>query len=102
MGTVTLVTIQGVVFVAFGSSVHRVPLQSLIGDWENGRWGDGKFPGFGAVSTIAFLRYQATVAASPEIGQVFSQAAENLTRSLGGEVESFQRALNTPAVQVAA
>jgi hypothetical protein len=102
MGTVTLVTIQGVVFITFGSSGHRLPLQSLIGDWENGRWGDGKFPGFAAVSTIALLTYQATVAATPEIGRVFSQAADNLTRSLGGEVESFQRALSESAVQVAA
>jgi hypothetical protein len=102
MGTVSLVTIYGVIFVTFGSPYHRLPLQSLIGDWENGHFGDGKFPGFGAVSAIAYLRYKATVAASPEIGKVFSQAADNLTKSLGREIESFQRALDEGSVEAAA
>jgi len=91
---IDLVSIQGVTFVTIGiTGPHRIPLQSLIGDWEGNAWGDGKFPGFAAVSTIALLKYQAKVALSPEIGKAFSQAADALTQSLGVQIASFQNAL---------
>jgi len=91
-----LVAIEGIAFATVGA-VHRVPLRSLIGDWEVNAWGDGKFPGFAAVSTVALLRYPATVAMSPEIGKAFRQAADELTKSLGRQIESFQSALEGTA-----
>ena len=70
-------------------------MQSFIGDWECGRWGDGKiqFPGLGAVSAIAFLLYQAKIAVNPELRKVFSQTSEELTKSLEAEIEAFKIAL---------
>jgi hypothetical protein len=91
-----LVSIQGTTFVTVGA-LHRVPLQSLIGDWEGNAWGDGKFPGFAAVSTVALLRYQSSIAENPAVGKVFSQAADELTKSLGVQIDTFQRALNGAA-----
>jgi hypothetical protein len=39
---IELVSIQKTTFASVGG--HRVPLKSLIGDWEGNAWGDGKFP----------------------------------------------------------
>jgi hypothetical protein len=91
-----LVSIQGMTFATIGAA-HRIPLQSLIGDWENNMWGDGKFPGFATVSTVALLRYQAKSAVTPDLAKAFSQAADDLTKTLGGQIESFQNALDTAA-----
>jgi hypothetical protein len=62
---ISLLLIRGTAFVAVGA-LHRLPLQSLIGDWEGNAWGDGKFPGFAAVSTIALLRYQSSIAGNAD------------------------------------
>jgi hypothetical protein len=94
MGTqINLASISGVDFIIL-SSTKKIPLQSLIGDWENGRWGDGKFPGLAAVSTIALLKYQAKSTSVSELSKVFGEAAENLTSLLEKEIVSFQNALD--------
>ncbi len=98
---ISLSQIAGVTFATVGP-LHRIPLQSLIGDWEGNAWGDGEFPGFAAVSTIALLTYQATLAADPEIAEALTRAADELTRSLSGEIESFRSALeSTPRASAA-
>jgi hypothetical protein len=97
MGTsITLQSFAGVTFATFGPS-HRVPIQSLIGDWDGylHHWGDGKFPGIVAVSAIVLLTYQAETATNPEIARAFGQAAHELTKQLAGQIESFKTALDS-------
>jgi hypothetical protein len=43
------------------------------------------------------LRYQASIAENPAVGTVFSQAADELTKSLAVQIDKFQRAPSSAA-----
>ena len=91
---VALITAHGGAFVLIGNT-HVVPRQSLVGDWEGTQWGDGKFPGVVSVSAIATLRQFASIADAPAVKMALNSAADDLTRTLADQIESFQRALIT-------
>jgi hypothetical protein len=91
--SIGVVTLLGATFVSVLG--HRLPTQSFIGDWENGRWGDGKFPGVSAVAAVATLRLGATIAADAATRNALTEAADKLSATLASQIESFARALNS-------
>jgi hypothetical protein len=94
--SVTLTTVHGGEFVSIGNT-HVVPKQSLVADWEGTQWGDGKFPGAVSVSAIATLRQFATIADAAAVKTALNSTADDLTRTLADQIESFQSALAAAA-----
>jgi hypothetical protein len=95
---IRLITSDGTTLVAVGdANVNVIDLKSLVGDWEDGRWGDGKFPGAISVGAISTLRYLAVLSEIPEVKSALSSAADGLSRTLSGQIDSFQRALFSAA-----
>lgn len=90
--SIAIVTSHSAQFVTIGDT-HIIPKQSLVGDWEGGQWGDGRFPGSVSVGAIATLRHFAQVAEIPTVKAALTSAADNLTLTLSDQIESFQRAL---------
>jgi hypothetical protein len=93
--SIGVVTVSGATFISVGA--NRLPSQSFIGDWEGGRWGDGKFPGIAAVAAVATLRLGATLADEGAIRNILTAAADDLANTLTTQIEAFTQALNEAA-----
>jgi hypothetical protein len=92
---IEVVGVAGATFIsAYGIIIDR---RTLIGDWEGGQWGDGKFPGIAAVSAIATLREGARVTEDESARTALNKAADKLTLDLSDQINSFQRALGSAA-----
>ena len=96
MGTsIQPVTIAGATFISVGTI--RLPLQSLIGDWEGGRWGDGKFPGIAAVAAVAALRFGASLTEDSVVSRQLIAAADQLAGLLTEQITAFEKAISAKA-----
>jgi hypothetical protein len=88
---IDVVTISGATFITVGE--HRLPTQSFIGDWEGGRWGDGKFPGIASVAAVATLRLGATLTDEGAVRNTLTEAADYLTNTLAVQIGSFTQVI---------
>ena len=89
---IDVVTLSGATFITVGG--NRLPPQSFIGDWEGGRWGDGKFPGIAAVAAVATLRFGATLTNEVAVRNTLTAAADQLSVVLAAQIEKFVQALS--------
>jgi hypothetical protein len=90
--SIQVINISGATIISVGE--NHLPMQSFIGDWENGRWGDGKFPGIAAVAAVATLRLGATLTDVAATRNTLTAAADELTTTLGAQIATFVEALN--------
>ena len=88
---IQVITVSGATIISVGE--NHLPMQSFIGDWEGDRWGDGKFPGIAAVAAVATLRLGATLTDVAATRGTLTAAADELTNTLGAQIEAFVQAL---------
>jgi hypothetical protein len=97
---VKLVEISNVSFVVVGSG-NQVILdrRALIGDWEDGHWGDGKIPAsIAAVAAIATLKRGAQMANDEKDRAALNKAADSLTSQLSPQISAFKKSFDAAKV----